>query len=88
MSRARKVVDIRPRFGHIPVAQNYSGIGRSQLYKLAAVTPGLFRKNGAATVVDFDLLDRILDALPHAEIKAPRSNKAESKSPQKLRAEK
>jgi hypothetical protein len=62
----------RPRFGRISIASNYSGISRSRLYELAAVTPGLFRKNASATIVDFDVLDRLLDALPHAEIKAPR----------------
>ena len=30
----------RPRFGKIPTAMQYSGIGRSKLYELAANNPG------------------------------------------------
>jgi hypothetical protein len=60
----------RPRFGRIPAAMTYSGLGRSKLYEEAAARPGLFRKNGKATIVDFDILDQILDELPIAEIKA------------------
>lgn len=59
----------RPRFGRLNAAMTYSGIGRSRLYELAAATPGLFKKNGKATVVDFDLLDRVLDRLPAATLK-------------------
>jgi hypothetical protein len=62
----------RPRFGRISTAANYSGISRSRLYEYAAVNAGLFRKNGAAVVVDFDVLDQILDKLPVAKIKPPR----------------
>jgi hypothetical protein len=57
-----------PRWGRIPAAVSYSGIGRSKLYQLAAANPGLFRKCGAATIVNFGLLDKILDDLPAAEI--------------------
>jgi hypothetical protein len=63
----------RPRFGKIPTAARYSGRGRSRLYQWAALHPGLFRKDGTSTVVDFDILDEILDAMPVAEIKAPRA---------------
>jgi hypothetical protein len=63
---------VRPRFGKVPTAVRYSAVSRSVLYELAAVYPGLFRKNGAATLVDFDVLDRILDALPVAEIRPKR----------------
>jgi hypothetical protein len=58
-----------PRAGRIPTATAYSGLGRSSLYRLAAVNPGLFKKNGSATIVDFDVLDQILNALPEASIK-------------------
>lgn len=58
-----------PRAGRIPTATAYSGLGRSTLYRLAGVNPGLFKKNGAATIVDFDMLDRILEALPAANIR-------------------
>jgi hypothetical protein len=57
---------LRPRFGRIPAAVAYSGISKSALYELRAQTPQLFRKNGTATLVDFDVLDQVLDALPIA----------------------
>ena len=57
---------LRPRFGRIPAAVAYSGISKSSLYELRAQTPKLFRKNGTATLVDFDVLDELLDALPIA----------------------
>jgi len=59
------------RFGRIAAATLYSGVSRATLYIWAAQHPGLFRKNGSATVVDFDRLDAVLDALPPAEIKSP-----------------
>jgi hypothetical protein len=59
----------RPRFGRLATAIAYSGIGRSSLYNFAAQTPGLFRKNGVAIIVDFDVLDKVLDELPLAKIK-------------------
>jgi hypothetical protein len=59
--------------GAIPAAVDYSGLGRTSLYKLAPAHPGLFRKAGAKTLVDFDVLDAILDALPPAEIRPPRT---------------
>lgn len=64
----------RPRYGKIPRAIEYSGISRSSLYVLAPRWPGLLKKNGDSTLVDFDILDLILDGLPTAEIKpaAPR----------------
>jgi hypothetical protein len=64
---------LRPRLGRIPAAKAYSGLGRSSLYRLAGTTPGLFRKNGKSTLVDFDVLDRVLDALPAATIAKPRT---------------
>jgi hypothetical protein len=57
----------QPRAGSIKDAVRYSGIGRSSLYLEAARHPGLFRKwNGAngRTIVDFDILDSIINALP------------------------
>jgi len=59
----------RPRMGRIPKAIEYSGISRSGLYELAPKWPGLLRKNGMSTLVDFDVLDLVLDQLPRAEIK-------------------
>jgi len=58
------------RFGSIPQACNYGGFGRSKLYDLAARNPGLMRKLDAKSVIDFSVLDRILDALPPASISA------------------
>jgi hypothetical protein len=58
---------LRPRFGRIPAAVAYSGISKSALYELRTRAPKLFRKNGTATLVDFDVLDAVLDALPIAE---------------------
>jgi hypothetical protein len=57
----------RPRSGKIPAAVKRSGIARSSLYKLRAQYPELFRKLGAATLIDFDVLDRVIDELPTAE---------------------
>jgi hypothetical protein len=58
-----------PRFGSIPRAIDYSGRSRSRLYQLAGHYPGLFRKDGKSTLVDFSILDAILDDLPVAKIK-------------------
>jgi hypothetical protein len=68
MSQASR---LRPRSGRISNAVEYSGIGRSMLYELASKYCGLFKKNGKATIVDYDVLDVIIDALPNAEIKPP-----------------
>jgi hypothetical protein len=57
------------RFGTIPSACDYSGRSRSRLYQLAAKHEGLFRKDGKSTLVDFVILDAILDELPVAKIK-------------------
>jgi hypothetical protein len=65
-----------PRFGTIPHAVDYSGRSRSRLYQLAAKHEGLFRKDGKSTIVDFAVLDLILDGLPLAKIKAPMSGAA------------
>lgn len=71
-------IECRPRFGKLPAAVEYSGMSRARLYQLAGITPGLFKKNGAATVVDFAILAQILDALPAAKIaiKPPKRRKA------------
>jgi hypothetical protein len=50
----------------IPAAVEYSGLSRSRLYQLARQHHGLFRKNGAATVVDVIVLDKVIDGLPVA----------------------
>src|SRR5262249_22642543 len=58
--------NVRPRSGKIPAAIQRSGIARSSLYKLRAKYPELFRKLGSATLIDFDVLDRVIEAPPIA----------------------
>jgi hypothetical protein len=58
------------RSGKIPDAVGDSGISRSSLYKLAPKYPGLLRKLGSATLVDYEILDRVIDELPTAQTKA------------------
>jgi hypothetical protein len=62
----------RPRFGKLRRAADYSGISRSGLYKHAPSWPGLFVKDGRATLVNFDRLDDLLDSLPKAAIRPPK----------------
>jgi hypothetical protein len=63
------------RWGRIPAAVAHSGLGRSSLYELAARYPGIFKKYGAVTLVDFKFLDRVLAKLPAAEISVKRAVK-------------
>jgi hypothetical protein len=65
-------ISTRPRAGKVTTAAAYSGLSRSRLYEIAKVTPGLFKKNGYAVIVDFDVLDRVINSLPVAEIGAAR----------------
>jgi hypothetical protein len=67
-------------FGRIPTAKQRSGLGRGALYQLAGQHTGLFRKYGAATLVDLDLLDEILAALPPAKIGSNSSTESETPS--------
>ena len=69
---------IRPRFGKLPAAIAYSGISRSRMYEHAAVYRGLIKKNGKASLVDFDVLDEVLDDLPVAKIKPAKLRSGES----------
>jgi hypothetical protein len=62
-----------PRSGSIKQACSRYGIGRSSLYAKAACTPGLFRKWGAKTLVDYEIMDKVFSELPPAEIKLPLS---------------
>jgi hypothetical protein len=62
----------RPRAGKIRAAVQYSGIGRSSLYELAPQHDGLFLKFRNSTLVNFEVLDQIINALPQAKIKAPK----------------
>jgi len=72
----------RPRFGRIKNAVSYSGRSRGRLYQLASQHAGLFRKDGSSTLVDFDALDRILDALPVADIQIGSRGPREKQQPQ------
>jgi hypothetical protein len=56
------------RWGTIPQAVDHSGRSRSRLYEWAREHEGLFLKDGASTIVDFSVLDRILEELPAAKI--------------------
>ena len=59
------------RYGRIPAAMEASGLSRGTLYDLARKHPGLFKKYGAATLVDFSRMYEILDALPEAALTSP-----------------
>jgi hypothetical protein len=61
-------VSANPRFGRIRDAEKRSGLRRGLLYKLAARNPGLFKKAGAATIVDLEMLDTVLLKLPYADV--------------------
>jgi len=54
------------RFGRIPEALSYSGLSRARFYEWVREHPDLIRKNGRASLVDFNLFDQLLDALPTA----------------------
>ena len=61
-----------PRFGRINDGIRRSGLSRAALYTLAAQHTGLFKKYGAATIVDLGMLDEVMAALPPAEISQTR----------------
>lgn len=65
---------LRPRTGTIPDATEYCGLSRSKLYNVAAERSGLFIKWDRRTLVNFDVLDAIIDELPVLTLKprAPR----------------
>jgi hypothetical protein len=69
---------IEPRFVHVVDAAAYSGISRSVLYVLAGTHKKLFRKIGKRVLVDLSQLDKLLDSLPTAEIKAPPKKRGSS----------
>jgi hypothetical protein len=57
------------RFGKIADVTREGVVGRTKLYEMAACHPGLFRKNGASTLVDLHMLDQLLNGLPVATIR-------------------
>jgi len=58
------------RLIRIPEALHYAAISRSRFYEWARARPKLVRKNGRASLVDLEELNRILDGLPSAYPKA------------------
>lgn len=62
------------RFGRIPHAIASRGVRRSKLYGLARKHRGLFKKDGATTIVDLHMLDEVLAELPPAEFKSNNEN--------------
>jgi hypothetical protein len=61
-------VGAKRRWGRVSHASDYCGLSRTSLYTLATKHKDLFRKFGSATIVDFDVLDRILEATPTADV--------------------
>jgi hypothetical protein len=58
-----------PEMGRVKIATALFGVSRSWLYRRAPANPGLLRKNGKSTLVDFMVLRGILRALPVADIR-------------------
>jgi len=56
------------RFVRVPAAAERCGLSRSKLYEVARDNPGLFRKVGGATMVDLEMLDRVISKFPVAEL--------------------
>jgi hypothetical protein len=61
-----------------PQRSNIAALPAPRSTSAPAYTPSYFRKNGKAVIVDFDVLDRILDTLPLAKIKPARAQKPEA----------
>jgi hypothetical protein len=57
-----------PAMGRIKTARDFYGVSRSWLYREAAKHPGLMRKCGRSTLVDFTVLREIIAGLPVARI--------------------
>jgi hypothetical protein len=57
------------RFGRPADSRQRCGLSRTALYEMASIDPAIFRKNGNATIVDYQRVDRNLSKLPLAEIK-------------------
>jgi len=64
-------LDRRRRWAPLSDAIEYSPVGRSTLYEMAGRHEGLFRKHGKKIIVDLDLHDELMAALPAAKIKQP-----------------
>jgi len=61
---------MKPRFLRLADATTYSGLSRSELYRLAGAGKIDFVKSGASTLAVTESLDAHLDSLPKAKISA------------------
>jgi hypothetical protein len=59
----------QPETGRLPDARHRYGVSRSWLYRQALKHPGLLRKIGRSTLVDFCVLRAIIANLPMADIR-------------------
>lgn len=62
---------ILPAFMRLPMAVQWSGIGRTRLYELMAGGAVRAKKHGTATLVETKSLGAYLRSLPDAEFSAP-----------------
>jgi hypothetical protein len=62
--RPQRQLAFRPRAGGVEDAVLYCGVSRASIYNAGARHPGLLKKWNGRTIVDFDILDSIIDALP------------------------
>jgi hypothetical protein len=58
------MADSAPRYGSINQAVATFGLGRSSLYVLASKHPTLLRKFGSKSLVDYGVLQGLIDGLP------------------------
>ncbi|MDE2580921.1 MAG: hypothetical protein KGL52_04755 [Rhodospirillales bacterium] len=61
-----------PALLRIPAAVRFSGISRSELYRLAGEDKLTMRKLGRSTLIDAASLQRVIDGLPVASIRPQR----------------
>jgi len=61
---------LKPRLLRLTDAATYSGLSRSELYRLAGAGKIDFVKSGASTLAVTESLDAHLDSLPKAKISA------------------
>jgi hypothetical protein len=57
------------RWGTVNETTQEYPLGKTEVYETAREHPELLRKWGRKTIVDWDLLDEIMDALPAAELR-------------------
>jgi hypothetical protein len=59
----------RGRWGTVKKTPQHFPLGKTEIYEFAREHPELLRKWGRKTLVDWDFLDKIMDALPPAELR-------------------